>query len=161
MCKTTLAQWQFFTNFEIMASKSKVCFFFEQKDFSLKDRGLLKTFIEGIFKKEGRRLESLNFIFCSDKRLLDINRQFLKHDYYTDIITFQLSEDGPIQAEIYISIIRVRNNALTLGTTFKSELHRVIFHGILHLCGYSDKATAERQIMRKMEDKYLKSYLGS
>lgn len=115
-------------------------------------------FLEKIFRKERVRLKSLNYIFCSDKRLLTINRQFLKHDYLTDIITFQLSETGPVEAEIYISIDRVRENAKILSVTLKSELHRVIFHGVLHLCGYGDKENEQEKIMRKMEDLYINQY---
>lgn len=141
-----------------MGSKSKVWFFFEEKTFSLSNRNLLKKFVEGIFIREGIKLENLNYIFCSDERILNINREFLKHDYYTDIITFQLSANGPVQAEIYISVDRVKDNARALGATFKSELHRVIFHGVLHLCGYRDKTKTERMVMREAEDKYLKHY---
>src|SRR5262245_54377015 len=121
------------------SSKSKIYFFF-QTPVSLRDRTKLKTFIAGIFKKEKRRLAYLNYIFCTDKQLLEINRQYLKHDFYTDIITFELSEkDQPVQGEVYISIDRVKDNALNLDERVNKELHRVIFHGALHLCGYSDK----------------------
>lgn len=98
----------------------------------------------------------MNYIFCSDKRILEINRQFLKHDYYTDIITFDLSESPKITAEIYISLDRVRDNAKTQATTLQSELHRVIFHGALHLCGYGDKTKEEVKIMRGKEEMYLR-----
>lgn len=143
-----------------MPSKSKVCFFFEEKGFSLQSRSELKAFIETLFKKEKKKLESINYIFCSDKRLLEINQQFLRHDYYTDIITFDLSETDATQAEIYISIGRVKDNAKTEGVSFKSELHRVIFHGALHLCGYKDKSKAETSIMRVMEESYLLRYFN-
>ncbi|MGQ0737998.1 MAG: rRNA maturation RNase YbeY [Bacteroidota bacterium] len=143
-----------------MPSLSKVCFFFEQRDFSLKNRTSLKIFIESIFRKENKKLESLNYIFCSDKRLLKISRQYLRHDYYTDIITFDLSISFPIEGEVYISIDRVRDNTRTLGVSFKSELHRVIFHGALHLCGYSDKTKPEKKRMRKREDFCLLSYFS-
>jgi probable rRNA maturation factor len=142
-----------------MSSLLKVCFFFEKRDFSLQNRIWLKAFVESIFKKEKKTLASINYIFCSDKRLLEINRQFLNHDYYTDIITFDLSEGNSIQAEIYISIDRIKDNAKQLGCTFKSELHRVVFHGALHLCGYRDKAKREKEKMREREDFYLKNYL--
>lgn len=141
-----------------MASLPKVCFFFEKKEFSLKNRTKLKLFIESIFKKEKTGLKSLNYIFCSDRRILEINRQFLQHDYYTDIITFELSESGPVEAEIYISIDRVRDNAKKLSLSIKSELHRVIFHGVLHLCGYGDKGVEQEKKMRKMENLYINQY---
>lgn len=109
---------------------------------------------------EKKYLASLNYIFCTDKRLLEINRQYLKHDFYTDIITFPLSAPKmPVEAEIYISIDRVRENAKTLDVSFKTELHRVIFHGALHLCGYGDKTKGEKEKMRGKEDKYLQKYL--
>ena len=107
---------------------------------------------------ERKKLASINYIFCSDKKLLEINQQFLHHDYYTDIITFDLSESDYTQAEIYISIDRVKENAQTETVSFKSELHRVIFHGALHLCGYKDKSKAEVFKMREKEAFYLDIY---
>ena len=119
-------------------------------------RTILKTFIEALFKKKGQRLGSITYIFCSDAFLLQMNRDFLRHDYYTDIITFGLSDQGqPIEAEVYISLDRVRENARTLGTTYQNETLRVIFHGALHLCGYKDKRKSEITIMRDKEDQYL------
>lgn len=140
-------------------SKSKVYFFYQGVKSGLQSRTKLKKFIELIFKNEGRPLLSINYIFCTDKALLEINKQFLKHDFYTDIITFDLSESDEIAAEIYISVDRVRDNASLLGVSFKSELHRVIFHGALHLCGYSDKTKDQKAEMRGKEDFYLLSYL--
>ena len=125
----------------------------------LRARAQLKEFLPSIFKREKKSLTELQYIFCSDDYLLEINKQYLDHDYYTDIITFDLSEPGqPINAEIYISIDRVRDNARSFGTSLKKELHRVIFHGALHLCGYRDKNRQEEQLMRKMEDEYLALY---
>lgn len=141
-----------------MPSKSKVCFFFPNVNIRLSNRTDLKKHIESVFKKENRKLEFLNYIFCSDSDLLKINRKFLKHDFYTDIITFDLSENSAIKGEVYISVDRVRENALKLGVSFKSELHRVIFHGMLHLCGYNDKSRAEKKLIRAKEDFYLKNY---
>ena len=143
-----------------MPTASKVCFFFETKGFSLENRRELKACIETIFKKEKKSLESLNYIFCTDERLLEINRQYLQHDYYTDIITFDLSAGPSTIGEIYISIDRVKDNAQTLGTSIKSELHRVIFHGALHLCGYGDKKKDEVVLMRRREDYWLSRYLS-
>jgi probable rRNA maturation factor len=134
-------------------------FHFLEGGFTLTERSSLKVFIVTLFKKEKKKLASLNYIFCSDEYLLDINKQYLKHDFYTDIITFGLSEPGePITGEIYISIDRVRDNSLQFKTTLKKEIHRVIFHGALHLCGYRDKRKEEEMLMRKMEDKYLSLY---
>jgi len=128
---------------------------------ALSDRSSLKAFIEDLFRKERKKLEVLHYIFCSDEYLLTINQQYLKHDFYTDIITFDLSEPGhPINAEVYISVDRVRDNAAQFSTSFKKELLRVIFHGALHLCGYKDKSKEESVKMRKMEDKYLSLYFS-
>jgi probable rRNA maturation factor len=139
-----------------------VRFHFPNKGLRLSDRSRLKAFIANLFKKERKRLAELNYIFCSDDYLLDVNRQFLGHDTYTDIITFDLSEPGqPINAEVYISVDRVRENAGLFGSSLQSELHRVIFHGALHLCGFGDKKAEERVKMRKKEDKYLDLYFGS
>jgi rRNA maturation RNase YbeY len=144
-----------------MSTPAKIQFFFENKSVSLQNRTLLKAFIHSLFKKEGKRIESINYIFCTDKRLLEINRQFLKHDYYTDIITFDLSESSLVTAEIYISLDRVRDNAQKQKNTLRSELHRVIFHGALHLCGYGDKTKAEIKAMREREDYYLDKWVKS
>lgn len=141
-----------------MKPAAAVNFFFEQRGFTLAERTGLKQFIRQLFRKERKPLHSLNYIFVSDQRLLEINRQYLQHDYYTDIITFDLSDGPATVAEIYISIDRVRDNAQTLGTSFKAELHRVIFHGALHLCGYGDKRKSEQEIMRSKEDYFLNKY---
>ena len=106
----------------------------------------------------GRPIHSLNIIFCSDDYLLSINQQYLNHDYFTDIITFDLSEQNEVTADIYISIDRVRENAKALGVSIKNELHRVVFHGALHLCGYKDKKPAEIKIMRAKEEGLLSRY---
>lgn len=142
----------------ISPRKSKIYFFFK-KPVILRHRTKLKKFIEGIFRKEAKKLGSLNFVFCSDKELLAINREYLSHDYYTDIITFELSEKGqPIEGEVYISIDRVAENAQTLNVSLTRELHRVIFHGVLHLCGYSDKKKIQQELMRKREDYFISLY---
>jgi probable rRNA maturation factor len=144
-----------------MGSKSKVYFFFDNVRISLNNRAALKKFIEFIFKKEKKRLAGLNYVFCSDKRLLEINQQYLAHDYYTDIITFDLSEnEKEVIGEVYISVDRVRNNAITGGHRLSVEMLRVIFHGVLHLCGYSDKKGVEKAAMREREDFYIHKYLG-
>jgi probable rRNA maturation factor len=128
---------------------------------SLKDRTRLKKFIGKMVKKEGRQLAELQYVFCTDAYLLGINQEYLQHDFFTDIITFDLSEKGQaLNAEIYISVERVRENAVNYSSTFKKELHRVIFHGALHLCGYKDKKPKDAQLMRQMEDKWLALYEG-
>lgn len=135
-----------------------ISFFFQKTSITLADRTGLKKYLTRLFKSEGKNCGTINYIFCTDKALLEINRQFLQHDFYTDIITFDLSEGELITAEIYISTDRVRDNARAHGASLKSELHRVIFHGALHLCGYKDKTTKEEMEMRAREDFYLKKY---
>lgn len=125
----------------------------------LKNRKLLKLFLTSIFSQEGKKLNSLNIIFCDDEYLLSVNNEFLQHNYYTDIITFDLSNgDNKIDGELYISIDRILDNALQLQTNKIFELHRVIFHGCLHLCGYSDKSESEQLTMRFKEEYYLDKY---
>jgi rRNA maturation RNase YbeY len=130
------------------------------KGSSLGNRTALKLFIEKQLRKEGLSIESLQYVFCSDEYLLGINKQFLNHDYYTDIISFDLSEQkGVLIGDIYISVDRVKENAKTHGNLLVQELLRVIFHGALHFCGYKDKKPADVKLMRAMEDKWLKAYL--
>lgn len=129
---------------------------------ALRDRLRLKKFLTNLFKKEGKGLDELQYIFCSDDYLLEINRQYLNHDYYTDIVTFDLSErNQAITAEIYISVDRIRENARDYNNSVKAELHRVIFHGALHLCGFKDKHPKDQKIMRQMEEKYLALWFRS
>jgi probable rRNA maturation factor len=138
---------------------SSVRFNFLHTDRSLRDRRRLKAFLIALFKKEKTAMEGLNYIFCTDKYLLQINQQFLQHNDYTDIITFNLAtRKTPVEGEIYISLDRVRENAAFLHEYFYRELHRVIFHGALHLCGYKDKTNKESELMRQKEDYYLDQY---
>ena len=137
----------------------EVQFHYLQKT-SFSNRTQVKEIVRYIFKKEKRKLTHLTYIFCSDEYLLQINKEYLQHNYYTDIITFDLSENNnQVRGEVYISIDRVRENAETFETTFQKELLRVIFHGALHLCGYKDKTEKDGKLMRKAEDKYLQYYL--
>jgi len=130
------------------------------KECSLRNRTNLKIFIDKQCLKEGICIEALDYVFCSDAYLLDINKRFLHHDFYTDIISFDLSnQKGQLIGEIYISIDRVKENAKNEGNLYMHELLRVIFHGALHFCGYKDKKTADARLMRSMEDKWLKAYL--
>ena len=125
----------------------------------LKNRRHLKQFLANLFEKEGVSLQTLDYVFCSDEELLAINQRFLHHDDLTDIITFNLSAGHAIEGEIYISLPRVMENARSFDTPVTRELHRVIFHGVLHLCGYRDKSSTEKKIMRLQEEKYLNAYL--
>jgi len=151
------------TNSEIMATaqKTKVYFFSHDIPARLKNTTDLKHFIESIFKKERQSLDSINYIFCSDRAILEINKKYLNHDFYTDVITFDLSQNSKtISAEVYISLERVRDNAKQLGLSLKSEFHRVLFHAALHLCGYNDKKTKDKEIMRKRENELLAKYFN-
>ena len=138
---------------------SKVNFFFDATTPTIRNRRGLKTFIIGIFKGEGTKLELINYVFANDKSVQKINRRYLNHRALTDIITFELSKrNEPIIGEVYISIDRVRENALLYRTSFMHELHRVVFHGALHLCGFRDKTISESRQMRKKEEYYLAKY---
>jgi probable rRNA maturation factor len=132
------------------------------KKTTLLNRTALKRYISLLFKKEGQRLTNLNIIFCSDDYLLEINKNHLQHNYFTDIITFNLTPPNQlkIEAELYISVDRVKDNARQLGQTYKKELHRVIFHGCLHLCGYKDKNSVQIKAMRAAEEKHLSKYFS-
>jgi len=122
----------------------------------------LKKFLSSMFVAEGVPLSLLTYIFCSDEYLLGVNQKFLNHNYYTDIITFCLNNVyEPINGEIYISVDRVKENALTLQQGLQLELHRVIFHGALHLCGFNDKSLKQKQLMTEKENEYLRKYFGS
>ena len=129
----------------------------------LRDRKALKEVLRGLFERERQPLRTLQYIFCTDPYLLRINQDFLQHDFYTDIVTFQLGDEPDtvgVEGEIYISIDRVRDNARTLGIPVKRELLRVIFHGALHLCGYGDKTPSEEATMRAKEEEYMRLVQG-
>ncbi|MEI6947535.1 rRNA maturation RNase YbeY [Paraflavisolibacter sp. H34] len=127
--------------------------------FYFPHRGRVKEFVRELASLEGKTIETINYIFCSDAYLLEVNQQYLNHDTFTDIITFELSEKGqPLVSDVYISIDRVKDNAQKFGATFTRELLRVIFHGALHLCGYKDKTEKEEKKMRAKEDYYLEYF---
>ena len=137
----------------------KVHFYSFDRSPALNERTRLKLFIENLFVREKKKIGNLSYIFCSDKHLLGINNDFLQHDFYTDVITFDLSSaKTETEGEIYMSVDRIKENAKKEGVSFKEEFHRVIFHGALHLCGYGDKKKEDKLIMRSMEEKYLKLY---
>jgi probable rRNA maturation factor len=122
----------------------------------IKEKRKLKSFLISIFEIEGVSLDKISYIFCKDDYLLQLNQKFLKHNTYTDVITFTLSEgNAPLIAEIYISIKRVKENAIQLKEEYYNELFRVMIHGILHLCGYSDHTLKEKLEIRKKENFYL------
>jgi probable rRNA maturation factor len=123
--------------------------------FKLKQVKILRAWLQQVILSARKTPGDLQFIFCSDQYLLNINRQFLNHDYFTDVITFDYSEGKLISGDVYLSIDRIRDNAKLEMVTFEQELHRVMVHGVLHLLGHSDKGKALKQKMRKKEDLYL------
>ena len=126
---------------------------------SIRDKQKLKQFLASIFSNEGVKFKSISYIFCTDEYLLTLNQQYLDHDTLTDILTFTLSgKDPAIISEIYISVERVKENAFSLKTVYPEELFRVMIHGILHLCGYSDHTPKQKALMREKEDYYLSQY---
>jgi rRNA maturation RNase YbeY len=136
-------------------NESGIFFTSHDVDFSLDDADRIQEWIHFTVEEEGYALNRLDLIFCSDAFLLEINKAHLDHDYYTDIITFPLN-DNPMIAEIYISIDRVRENAEGLNIPFEDELHRVMIHGVLHLCGYDDHEEEDIRVIRKKEEESLK-----
>ena len=124
--------------------------------YILKNKRIISSWITDTIKEEEKQLEEISYIFCTDDYLLKINQEHLNHDTYTDIITFDYTENGIISSEIYISVDRVRENAKNLGVAALDEMHRVIIHGVLHLCGYKDKSDLQSQEMRGKENYYLR-----
>lgn len=130
-----------------------------QTTCTLKNRTILKNWIKYTIEKNNKQIGEISYIFCSDEQLLEINKEFLNHDYYTDIITFDYSESDIISGDLFISIDRIKDNAKTLGISYQEELHRVIIHGILHLLGFKDKTDEESQNMRLLENECLSNLL--
>ena len=135
--------------------KPEVNFFKEDVQFRLNGKADISSWVVECVKKLRKKQGILNFIFCSDAFLHSMNVKYLNHKTLTDIITFDYSENTIISGDIFISIDRVRENAKLLKNSTKDELHRVMIHGVLHLCGYSDKKPADKQKMTKAENKYL------
>ncbi|MBL7921116.1 MAG: rRNA maturation RNase YbeY [Bacteroidia bacterium] len=127
-------------------------------EFKLSEKGKLKSWIKTVIESEKKKQGEINFVFTTDEEVLKANVQFLKHNTYTDIITFDYCEGNIINGDIIISIQRVEENAEKFKTDFKTELKRVIIHGILHLCGYKDKSENDIAIMRSKENSALKKY---
>lgn len=135
-------------------------FHVEDTDFKLQQKLKLKNWLKSVLEAEGFVLGDINYVFCSDEYLLKINVEYLDHDYLTDIITFDNSEDEElIEGDIFISIDRVVDNAKTFQVSTEHELRRVLVHGVLHLCGYLDKTDEEEKLMREKENHYLKLFL--
>lgn len=138
----------------IHREKPSIFFTSHEIEFDLSAQDRIVDWLTEVIEEEGFELGRIDYIFCSDEFLLDINRTHLQHDDYTDIITFPL-EENPVTGEIYISIDRVRENAISFQTSFEDELHRVMIHGVLHLCGYDDHEEEDIQEIRAKEEDYL------
>lgn len=132
-----------------------ITFVEEDVKFKLKDRRLIKEWIKQVADSYGFTLGNLCYIFCSDDRILEVNNEFLKHDYYTDIITFDYVEDGVLSGDMFISVDTVKSNSELFNTSYINELHRVVIHGVLHLCGLKDKSPEDEKKMRAAEEKAL------
>ena len=130
-------------------------YFTEDIRFQYKGKRLISNWLKKVAEQEEKRIGGVSIIFCSDPYLLGINREYLGHDYYTDIITFDYCEGKLLGGDLFISIDTVRDNAAFYGTSFDNELHRVIVHGLLHLIGYDDHSDADTAAMRAAEDRAL------
>jgi len=135
--------------------ESQILFHSQEIDFELQDQDKYQSWVNLIISKEQKRSSNINYIFCNDSYLLEKNQSYLQHDTLTDIITFEYQSD-PISGDIFISIDRVKENALERDLPFQEELHRVMAHGILHLCGYGDKKEEEIKEMRAKEEQYMR-----
>lgn len=129
--------------------------FFSETDFNLPDVNIHREWLERVSDSEEKRIEEINFIFCDDEYLHKINLQYLDHDTYTDIISFDNSANDLLAGDIFISIERVKENAREFNVDFSEELKRVLVHGVLHFCGYKDKTESESELMRQKEDEKI------
>lgn len=120
----------------------------------------LKLAVKELVHQEGKVLKDLSLVFTDDDYLLEVNKQYLNHDYFTDVITFDYSDFPHVSGDVMISVDRVQENANTLNQSFKLEFYRVVFHGVLHLCGYKDKTKEQERIMRNKEDFYLGAFVS-
>ena len=123
--------------------------------YRLPQKRLTAAWLDRVAREEGYELGDVTYIFCSAARLLDMNRQFLGHDYYTDVITFDYTEANRISGDIFISLDTIQSNAESFGTAYGEELYRILIHGVLHLCGINDKGPGEREIMTQKENEAL------
>jgi rRNA maturation RNase YbeY len=135
---------------------SKLSFFFEKIEPVKIQKGAVQNAIDFLIENEKKQPGEISVIFCSDEYLLKINEQYLNHNYYTDIVTFDYVENSVISGDLFISLDRIKENSAQFNVAFKEELYRVILHGVLHLVGYKDKTATEKKLMRGKEDFYLK-----
>lgn len=132
--------------------------FFSENNFSLKDEDLFQNWLFRLAESENKNIGEINYIFCDDDYLLEINKQYLDHDTFTDIISFDSTVGNSLSGDIFISTQRVKENAADFNVNFIEELKRVVAHGILHLCGYKDKTESESELMRRKEDEKIKMF---
>ena len=132
--------------------------FYSENEFILEETNRYAKWIEQVIASENMKLEEINYIFCDDEYMLKLNVEFLDHDTYTDIITFNNNVGRILQGDVFISTERVKENAETFGVIFEEELRRVLSHGILHLCGYNDKTEEQSLIMRVKEEEKMKLF---
>lgn len=132
-----------------------ISYYFQDTDFKFRDRRKTNEWLKLAAESEIRRIGNISIIFCSDNYVLDINRKYLQHDYFTDIITFDYCEGDRLSGDLFISVDSVRENSVEFGTEFKDELNRVIIHGLLHLVGYDDHTEKDIKLMRSKENYYL------
>jgi probable rRNA maturation factor len=141
-----------------LESDPEINIFYELENFEIEHESLVTTWIEKVLYAEKKELGYINYIFCNDDYILDINKTYLQHDYFTDIITFDYNKKK-VESDIYISIDRIKENATDLNVEFRDELLRVIVHGALHLCGYKDKTKEQEVLIRSKEDHYVHLFL--
>ena len=132
-----------------------ISFYAEDIELPAIKKEAVSNWIRRVAETYGKKTGDISYIFCSDEKILEVNRQYLQHDYYTDIITFDYCEGDRLSGDLFISLDTIRTNAEQFGTSYENELHRVIIHGILHLCGINDKGPGEREIMEGAENKAL------
>ena len=132
-----------------------ISYYFEETDFVFKGKAKNNAWLRLVAESEIRRIGNISIIFCSDNYILDINRKYLEHDYFTDIITFDYCEGDRLSGDLFISVDSVRENAIEYKTDFRDELNRVMVHGILHLIGYDDHTDEDIAVMRSKENYYL------
>lgn len=132
-----------------------IAYYAEEVEMPAIQQEAVSEWVRTVARSYGKKTGDISYIFCSDEKILEINRQYLQHDYYTDIITFDYTEGQKIGGDLFISLDTVRSNSETFHTPYNEELHRTIIHGILHLCGINDKGPGEREIMEANENKAL------
>ena len=141
-----------------MRSTERISFQTQDILLVLKEKKKIRQWIVDAIKNEGKKTGDITYVFCSDEYLLSLNQQYLQHDDYTDIITFYYTEGDRVSGDIFMSVERILDNSIQLKTTPEEELHRVMIHGVMHLCGFKDKKPKERSNMTKKEDQYLEAF---